>query len=88
MRLARSLELNVLGICFHVGSGCGELAAYGRSIAATYKLFELGRNLGFSMELLDIGGGYPGYKGSCINEVSKKKKIYVLFRIEISDLLK
>lgn len=69
LRLARSLDLNVIGICFHVGSGCGEPAAYRRSIAAAYTLFELATNLGFRMELLDIGGGYAGHKGSSIDEV-------------------
>lgn len=70
LRLARSLELDVVGICFHVGSGCGEPLAYRRSIAAAHELFELASNIGFNMQLLDIGGGFPGNKDTSIDMIS------------------
>lgn len=69
LRLARSLELDVIGISFHVGSGCGEPLAYRRSIAAAHSLFELANDIGFNMQLLDIGGGFPGNKETSIDTV-------------------
>lgn len=70
LRLARNLELDVVGICFHVGSGCGEPLAYRRSIAAARTLFDLGNDLGLGMQVLDVGGGLPGNKGSSIDKVA------------------
>lgn len=70
LKQARNLNLDVVGVCFHVGSGCGEPEAFGRSIAAASELFELGRQFGFDMRLLDIGGGFHGRKNSSLDEVS------------------
>lgn len=81
LRLARSLELDVVGICFHVGSGCGEPMAYRRSIAAAHELFELASDIGFNMQLLDIGGGFPGNKDTSIDMVCFVD-FFILFFIE------
>lgn len=69
LQVARMLGLDVIGISFHVGSGCGEVAVFRRAIAAARVLFDLGTTLGFNMNLLDLGGGYPGNKGSSIDKV-------------------
>ncbi|XP_037952973.1 ornithine decarboxylase 1-like [Teleopsis dalmanni] len=60
MLLAKSLDLNVCGTSFHVGSGCNEFAAYNRAIMTAKNIFNFGEMLGFNMNLLDIGGGFPG----------------------------
>ncbi|KAL9877537.1 ornithine decarboxylase 1-like isoform 1-T1 [Glossina fuscipes fuscipes] len=60
MLLAKSLQLNVIGISFHVGSGCKDFPAYDRAISIAKKLFKFGGLLGYDMDLLDIGGGFPG----------------------------
>ncbi|XP_017061277.1 ornithine decarboxylase 1 [Drosophila ficusphila] len=60
MLLAKSLDLKVTGTSFHVGSGCSELEAYDRAIKKAKNLFKLGELLGFEMDFLDIGGGFPG----------------------------
>ncbi|TMW54742.1 hypothetical protein DOY81_000273 [Sarcophaga bullata] len=60
MLLAKSLNLKVIGTSFHVGSGCNDLPAYDRAIATAKKLFDFGSLLGYNMNLLDIGGGFPG----------------------------
>lgn len=52
--------LNLIGISFHVGSGCSEPPVFRRAILAARSLFDLGESLGFKMNLLDIGGGFPG----------------------------
>lgn len=75
LRLARKLSLKIVGICFHVGSNCLEPTAYKRAISKTRSLFDLGHSLGFQMRILDIGGGFPGDKGSSIDEVRRFDKI-------------
>ena len=69
LREARNLNLNVVGICFHVGSGCAEFEAFRRSIKAASELMELGKQFGFHMRLLDIGGGFDGTNNSSFDEV-------------------
>jgi len=60
MLLAKSLDLKVTGTSFHVGSGCSELEAYDRAIKKAKNLFKFGELLGYDMDFLDIGGGFPG----------------------------
>ncbi|XP_034015322.1 ornithine decarboxylase isoform X2 [Thalassophryne amazonica] len=57
---AKELELDVIGVCFHVGSGCTDPQTYHQAIADARCVFDMGNELGFNMNLLDIGGGFPG----------------------------
>ncbi|CAI5737429.1 unnamed protein product [Hyaloperonospora brassicae] len=57
---AKSLQLDVVGVSFHVGSGCFNVDAYGHAVARARKVFDIGHAMGFDFELLDIGGGFPG----------------------------
>lgn len=70
LKLAAVLGVNVIGISFHVGSGCQDPPVFRRAISAARDLFDLGTDLGFTMNLLDLGGGYPGNRGSSIDKVS------------------
>ncbi|XP_055855029.1 ornithine decarboxylase 2-like [Episyrphus balteatus] len=60
MLLAKALDVNVKGVSFHVGSGCGDLPAYGRAICTGSALYKAGNLIKHNMELFDIGGGFPG----------------------------
>ncbi|CAG2105571.1 unnamed protein product [Medioppia subpectinata] len=57
---AKCLGLNVIGIAFHVGSGCQKSGPYLEAIHKAKNAFNIGINLGFNMTLLDIGGGFLG----------------------------
>lgn len=59
----------VVGISFHVGSGCRDFLAYNRAILASRQLFDYGQSLDFRMRLLDIGGGFPGDDDRSFQEV-------------------
>lgn len=50
----------MIGISFHVGSGCTDAPVYGYAIKATRKLFDFAKTIGYQFQLLDIGGGFPG----------------------------
>lgn len=67
--IARSLGLNVVGVSFHVGSGCQDPPVFERAITAARTLFDVGAEMGFNMNVLDIGGGFPGNKGTSIDKV-------------------
>lgn len=64
IELAHQEGMEIVGISFHVGSGCNEPPVFRRAIKAARDLFDYGRNFGFEMNLLDIGGGYPGDFGA------------------------
>lgn len=55
---ARELSLNVIGISFHVGSGCYDTGAFADAIARARKAFDMGREAGYEFSLLDVGGGF------------------------------
>lgn len=55
---ARAWSLPVVGVSFHVGSGCSSPGAYEAAIVQASKLVALARRGGFQPTLLDIGGGF------------------------------
>jgi ornithine decarboxylase len=67
---AMNLGLNVIGVSFHVGSGCMDPPVFDRAIQSCKWLFGIGQEKGFSMDFLDIGGGFPGNKGTSIAEIA------------------
>ena len=62
---ARFLELNVVGVSFHVGSKCGDIEPYELAIKDAKALFLLGEEMGMKMNVLDVGGGFPGCDKDC-----------------------
>lgn len=60
----------MIGISFHVGSGCMDPPVYAKAIQAARKLFDFAKGVGYEFNLLDIGGGFPGDKGTDISEVT------------------
>lgn len=69
LRLAKVLNINVIGVSFHVGSGCREIVAYRRAIAASRNIFDFAKTLGYEFSVLDIGGGYPGERETPLDKV-------------------
>ncbi|XP_005095259.1 ornithine decarboxylase [Aplysia californica] len=63
---AQELDLNVMGISFHVGSGVEEAAAFSCAVKQAYEAWNMAQAYGFEMTLLDIGGGFPGQKSAPI----------------------
>ncbi|KAG6897237.1 hypothetical protein C0992_003224 [Termitomyces sp. T32_za158] len=55
---AQELGLNVVGVSFHVGSGCYDPSAYTSAIRYARAVFDMGKETGFALNLLDIGGGF------------------------------
>jgi len=63
LEVAKNLDLNVVGVSFHVGSGCTDANAYNDAIKRAKDVFIEAEEVGFNLTLLDIGGGFPGFSG-------------------------
>jgi len=62
---AMQLNLDLVGVSFHVGSGQMSPEAFSESIANARLLFDYAREkFACKMHLLDLGGGYPGNSDS------------------------
>ncbi|XP_056263016.1 ornithine decarboxylase-like [Pseudoliparis swirei] len=71
---AGDLGLEVIGVSFHVGSGCTDSLAFRRAIADARRVFDLGNLLGLQMSLLDIGGGFSGIE-DCLVEFEEFSEV-------------
>ncbi|XP_065291896.1 ornithine decarboxylase-like isoform X1 [Dermacentor albipictus] len=60
LRKARCLNLNIAGVSFHIGAAFKHPTVFQRTIEDAKAVFDVGRELGFKMDTLDIGGGFPG----------------------------
>lgn len=57
---AKELNIDVIGVSFHVGSGCTDPDTFVQAVSDARCVFDMATEVGFSMHLLDIGGGFPG----------------------------
>lgn len=62
LQLAKDLELDCIGVSFHIGSGCFDSSAYDKAISLSRRIFDLADEMGMpAMTFLDVGGGLPGH---------------------------
>jgi ornithine decarboxylase len=87
--IAKSLGLRVAGVSFHVGSGCGDPSAYTTALAHARIVFETAEKLGMEkMNVVDIGGGFPGDSGGYGGEgMPDFPKLAAAVRCGISEFL-
>ncbi|CAJ0582522.1 unnamed protein product, partial [Mesorhabditis spiculigera] len=57
---AKELKVDVAGISFHIGSGANDFTTYELAIEHARRLFDFALKIGHPMNVLDIGGGFPG----------------------------
>ncbi|KAJ3408705.1 Antizyme inhibitor 1 [Chytriomyces hyalinus] len=71
LAVARELELDVIGVSFHVGSGCFDAKVFGDAVKAAAGVIEEAKKFGYEMSMLDIGGGFPcnGAPGLTFKEI-------------------
>lgn len=58
---ARDMGLRVVGVSFHVGSGCSQVGAFRSALQRARAVFDEAKRVGFEPRILDIGGGFPGW---------------------------
>ena len=73
LKMAKELSMDVVGVAFHVGSGCYNPYNFYKAIEDSRTVFDIGKSLGIHMNLLDIGGGFPGkdVPGLCFEDMAK-----------------
>ena len=60
LKYAKFLNLNVIGVSFHVGSGCDDENVYDSSLLKCKKVYDIAKNINIILTMVDIGGGFPG----------------------------
>jgi ornithine decarboxylase len=55
---AKDLGLDVIGISFHVGSGCYDPSAFADAVRWARSAFDMGFAAGYNFTVLDVGGGF------------------------------
>ena len=60
LQLARDLDLNVVGVSFHVGSGASDPQAFAKAVRDSRVVFDQAAHAGFDLKTLDVGGGFSG----------------------------
>lgn len=72
-KMARDLGMNIVGLSFHVGSGCMSPVAFTEALRRARSAFDLAERFGFRLGLLDIGGGFPGSDedGVCFSDIAR-----------------
>lgn len=73
LKAAKDLELDIIGVSFHVGSGCTDPSTFADAVARARKVFDEGASLGFNFTFLDIGGGFPGNRAEIDDPVTAPK---------------
>ena len=58
LQLAKKLELKIVGVAFHVGSGASDPNAFHNAVRDARWVFDQAAELGFSLHTLDVGGGF------------------------------
>ena len=55
---AKDLGLDVIGVSFHVGSGCYDPSAFADAVRWARAAFDMGLAAGYNFSVLDVGGGF------------------------------
>ncbi|KAF8638960.1 hypothetical protein AX17_001821 [Amanita inopinata Kibby_2008] len=55
---AKELNLDVVGVSFHVGSGCYDPSVYTDAVGRARAVFDMAKEAGYTFKLLDVGGGF------------------------------
>lgn len=58
LELAKALDLNVVGVSFHIGSGGGDPDTFRSSVRDAREVYDQAGELGLDLKILDVGGGF------------------------------
>lgn len=60
LELAKTMDLNVMGVSFHIGSGASDPQSFAKAVQDSRFVFDQAADVGFHMTTLDVGGGFSG----------------------------
>lgn len=61
MECAKELDVQIVGVKFHVSNTCKEPQVYKHAISDARCVFDMAEEFGFTMNMLNIGGGFTDY---------------------------
>jgi len=67
LQSAKAMGINVVGVSFHVGSGCQNPEAFHDAVASARRVFNDAASIGFEFSYLDVGGGFPGHDSARVS---------------------
>lgn len=70
LRTARELNLDIMGISFHVGSGCNNPLAYYTTLFYCKTVIDQAKLFDYTISMIDIGGGFVATKPKLFSEIS------------------
>ena len=72
--LAHKMNLNVVGVSFHVGSNCKDATQYYSAIEMAKYAFDVAKTKDYMFDIIDVGGGFSGSNDDSsielLNEIS------------------
>lgn len=71
LKVALEQNVKVVGVSFHIGSGSKTAETFYGAIKAARYVFDIAIKLGHNLNLLDIGGGFPGRHDDLILSYAK-----------------
>ncbi|KAG5683763.1 hypothetical protein PVAND_013028 [Polypedilum vanderplanki] len=71
IELCKDMNMNLIGISFHVGSGTQDFGIFERALATVRELFDFAATIGFKLNFVDIGGGFIGENISLLDNYAK-----------------
>lgn len=74
LRLIQEKGLTLVGISFHVGSGASSAAPYKAAIQDARAFYDLAKTYGYTLSIVDIGGGFTSHDLKDIPEVIQEAK--------------
>lgn len=75
LQLAKELDMNLVGFSFHVGSGCKSAYTYYDALRICKEATVTAINLGFTIDIIDLGGGFMAHTdGVCFEDIANKIK--------------
>jgi len=69
--LANHLGLEIVGISFHVGSGCSSGEPFYNALKSCKIVFDISKEYNIDISIIDIGGGFPGSLHGSFDEISE-----------------
>lgn len=69
------LNVNIAGISFHVGSQCEDAQMWIKTLSTVLDIFKKAHKLGFDLNIINLGGGFPASYTSEIDIVQMFKTI-------------
>lgn len=60
IQMCKDMQMELIGVSFHVGSGTQDYEIFERALATVRRLFDVAIGIGFDLRFVDIGGGFMG----------------------------